>query len=139
VTYLLDTNVLSELRKGPRCHARVASWFAGLGDEEIGLSVLVIGEIRRGIETLRRRDPHGAGALERWLTQLLHDHGQRVLPIDARVAEEWGRLCALRAGSVIDVLLAATARVHGLTLATRNVRDIEWTGVAWVNPFESRA
>jgi hypothetical protein len=136
VTYLLDTNVLSELRKGPRCHPRVASWFADLQDEDIGTSVLVIGEIRRGIESLRRRDPRGAGALERWLARLLRDHPERVLGVDVRVAEEWGRLSANRLGSVIDVLLAATARVHGLTLVTRNVRDVEWTGVAWLNPFE---
>jgi predicted nucleic acid-binding protein len=68
---------------------------------------------------------------------MLRDHAARLLSIDARVAEEWGRLSAIRPGSVIDVLLAATARVHGLTLVTRNVRDVEWTGVAWLNPFES--
>lgn len=136
MTYLLDTNVLSELRKGPRCNPRVASWFAGVDDQDLGLSVLVIGEIRRGIETLRRRDPRRAGALERWLARLLRDHADRVLAIDGRVADEWGRLSAVRPGSIIDVLLAATARVHGLTLVTRNVRDVEWTGVAWLNPFE---
>ncbi len=136
MTYLLDTNVLSELRKGPRCHPRVATWFAGVDGQDLGLSVLVIGEIRRGIETLRRKDPRGAGALERWLAQLLRDHADRVLAIDGRVAEEWGRLTAIRPGSIIDVFLAATARVHGLTLVTRNVRDVEWTGVAWLNPFE---
>jgi predicted nucleic acid-binding protein len=136
VTYLLDTNVVSELRKGSRCHARVASWFEGVDDQDLGLSVLVIGEIRRGIEAVRRRDSRGASALERWLGRLLREHAERVLPIDARVAEEWGRLSAIRPGSVVDVLLAATARVHGLTLVTRNVRDVEWTGVAWLNPFE---
>jgi predicted nucleic acid-binding protein len=136
VTYLLDTNVVSELRKGPRCHARVAAWFDGVDDRDLGLSVLVIGEIRRGIEAVRRRDSRGASTLERWLGRLLREHAERVLPIDARVAEEWGRLSAMRPGSVVDVLLAATARVHGLTLVTRNVRDVQWTGVAWLNPFE---
>jgi predicted nucleic acid-binding protein len=138
VTYLLDTNILSELRKGARCHPLVASWFAGIDDEDIGVSVLVIGEIRRGIKTLRRRDPRGAGVLERWLARLLGDHADRVISIDGRVAEEWGRLSSVRPGSVVDVLLAATARVHGLTLVTRNVRDVEWTGVVWLNPFDSR-
>ena len=136
MTYLLDTNVVSELRKGPRCHTRVATWFEGVDDHDLGLSVLVIGELRRGAESLRRRDPRGASALERWLSRMLRDFAERILPIDARVAEEWGRLSALRPGSVVDVLLAATARVHGLALVTRNVRDIEWTGVPWLNPFE---
>lgn len=116
----------------------MASWFAEVDDQDLGISVLVIGEIRRGIEAFRRRDPRGAGGLERWLAGLVRDHGDRVLSVDGRVAEEWGRLSALRPGSVIDVLLAATARVHGLTLVTRNVRDVEWTGVAWMNPFEPR-
>ena len=134
--YLVDTNVVSELRKGPRCHPRVAAWFEDVEDQDLGLSVLVIGEIRRGIEVIRRRDPRGASALERWLQRMLREHDERVLPVDARVAEEWGRLSAIRSGSVVDLLLAATARVHRLTLVTRNVRDVAWTGVAWLNPFE---
>lgn len=136
MTYLLDTNVVSELRKGSRCNARVASWLDGVDDQDLGLSVLVIGELRRGVETLRRRDPRGASALERWLARVLKEYAERILPIDDLVAEEWGRLSAIRPGSVVDVLLAATARVHRLTLVTRNVRDVEWTGVAWLNPFE---
>lgn len=136
MTYLVDTNVLSELRKGPRCDARVAAWFASIADEDIAVSVLVAGEIRRGIEKIRRRDQRGAGTLERWLARLLRDHADRIVPVDVRVAEEWGRLSAVRPSSVVDVLLAATALVHGLTLVTRNVRDVQWTGVAWLNPFE---
>ena len=82
MTYLLDTNVLSELRKGPRCNPQVASWFTGVDDQDLGLSVLVIGEIRRGIERLRRRDPRGAVVLERWLARLLRDHADRVFTVD---------------------------------------------------------
>ena len=135
MTYLLDTNVLSELRKGRRCNPRVAAWFSGVADADLCLSVLVVGEIRRGIEAIRRRNGARAAALDQWLARLVRDHGERILPVDRRVAEEWGRLTAARAASVVDALLAATARVHGLTLVTRNVRDVQWTGVSCVNPF----
>jgi predicted nucleic acid-binding protein len=114
----------------------VAAWIASVDDEDLGLSVLVIGEIRRGVEQVRRRDPRRAAALEHWLARLLADHADRILPVDRAIAEEWGRLTALRSGSLIDLLMAATARVHGLTLVTRNVRDVEWTGVACLNPFD---
>ena len=135
MSYLLDTNVLSELRKGLRCDPRVTRWFSTVADEDLWLSVLVVGEIRRGVESVKRRDPRRAAALERWLTRLTRDHAERILPVDRAVAEEWGRLSAVRSASVVDGLLAATARVHGLTLATRNVRDVEWTGASCVNPF----
>jgi predicted nucleic acid-binding protein len=128
---------VSELRKGPACHPRVAAWIASVGDEDLGLSVIVIGEIRRGIEQIRRRDSRRAALLEHWLARLLAEHAESVLPIDRAVAEEWGRLTAVRSGSLVDVLMAATARVHGLTLVTRNVRDVEWTGVSVLNPFET--
>jgi predicted nucleic acid-binding protein len=135
VIFLLDTNVVSELRKGTRCNAGVAAWFADVADVDLGLSVLVVGEIRRGIEAVRRRDHGQATALDQWLARLIRDHAERILPVDREVAEEWGRLAAVRDGSVVDLLLAATARVHHLTLVTRNVRDVEWTGVPCVNPF----
>src|SRR5207249_3825768 len=109
---------------------------SSVADEEMYLSVLVVGEIRRGIDVIRRRDARKAAALEHWLRRLIVDHGERLLPIDLAIADEWGRLSAARSSPVIDTLLAATARVHGLTLATRNVRDIAWTGVSFVNPFE---
>jgi toxin FitB len=136
VSYLLDTNVLSELRKGPRCNTHVAAWFAPIANDEIYLSVLVIGEIRRGIERLRSRDPQATAALEGWLTQVTSGHHGRILAVDHLVAEEWGRMTAVRPLSTVDSLLAATAKVHGLTLVTRNVTDIAATGVAYLNPFE---
>jgi len=135
VSLLLDTNILSELRKGLRANARVRTWFGGVGSEEIHLSVLVVGELRRGIERVRGRDARQAAALERWLSRVVTDHAERILPVDGRVAEQWGRLTAVRAGSVIDTLMAATAMVHGLVLVTRNVRDVAWTGVSCLNPF----
>jgi toxin FitB len=136
VSYLLDTNVLSELRKGPRCNTHVATWFAPVPNDEIYLSVLVIGEIRRGIERLRSRDPQATAALERWLTQVTTGHRGRILAVDHVVAEEWGRMTAVRPLSTVDSLLAARAKVHGLTLVTRNVTDIAATCVAYLNPFE---
>ncbi len=134
---LFDTNVISELRKGPRANPRLLAWFREVPDEEIHLSVLVLGELRRGVEAIRTRDTRQAAALERWLERLAADHAERILPVDAAVAHEWGRLMARRAASVIDTLMAATALVHGLVLVTRNVKHVDWTGVAYVNPFET--
>jgi toxin FitB len=136
VTFLLDTNVIAELRKGPRTNPRVRAWFAGVTPEQVVLSVLTVGEIRRGVDSLRRRDTRAAGVLERWLRRLVLEHQERILPIDRLVAEEWGRLNVPDPLPVIDGLLAATAKVHGFTLATRNVKDVARTGVLLLNPFE---
>lgn len=135
MSYLLDTNVISELRKGERADPNVIAWFADLADEEVFLSVLTIGEIRRGIESVRRRDPDSAAALDRWLALLSEAHADRILPIDQAIAEEWGRMNVPDPLAVVDGLLAATARVLGLTLVTRNVADIEGTGVELLDPF----
>jgi predicted nucleic acid-binding protein len=136
VSLLLDTNVLSELRKGQRANKSVMKWFEGVPEEEVHLSVLVVGELRRGIERVRARDTRQAGALETWLRRVSREHAERILPVDFRVAEEWGRLTALRSGSVIDTLMAATAQVFGLVLVTRNTKDVAWTGVSCLNPFD---
>lgn len=135
MSYLLDTNVISELRKGERADPNVTAWFADLADEEIFLSVLTIGEIRRGIESVRRRDPDSAAALDRWLALLSEAHADRILPVDRAIAEEWGRMNIPDPLPVVDGLLAATARVLGLTLVTRNVADVKDTGVELVDPF----
>jgi predicted nucleic acid-binding protein len=137
VSLLLDTNVVSELRKGARANPDFQAWLAGVADEDIHLSVLVIGELRRGIELLRRRDTRQAMALDRWLDRLMIDHGDRIVGIDLAVAETWGRLSALRPASLVDTLLAATAHVHGFTVVTRNVKDVAWTGVPCLNPFQA--
>lgn len=136
MSYLLDTNVISELRKGERADPRVTAWFADLAEEEIFLSVLTIGEIRRGIESVRRRDPDSAAALDRWLALLSEAHGDRILPIDRAIAEEWGRMKVPDPLPVVDGLLAATARLLGLTLVTRNVADVEGAGVELLDPFK---
>jgi toxin FitB len=136
LTYLIDTNVISELRKGPRCNEHVSTWFAQVPDSEIYLSVRVIGEIRRGIERIRTRDPQSAATLETWLTKVVTSHSSRTLSVDRAVAEEWGRMNAARPLSTVDSLLASTAKVHGLTLVTRNIADVATTGVQYLNPFE---
>ncbi len=136
MSLLLDTNVISELRKGPRADENVVEWFEGVDEGDIHLSVLVVGELRRGVERLRARDARQAGALEAWLRQVVHDHSERILPVDSRVAEQWGRLTAMRSGSVIDTLMAATAQVFDLVLVTRNVRGVAWTGVSCLDPFD---
>lgn len=133
--YLLDTNVVSELRKS-RPDRRVAAWFASVPDDSVHLSVLVIGEIRQGVERLRPRDPDRARALDDWLRTLLTIYEERIVPISSEIAEEWGRLNVPNPLPVVDGLLAATARVHRWTLATRNAKHVEPTGVQLVNPFE---
>ena len=135
--YLIDTNIISEVRKGARCDSRVAGWYAGIEDADLYLSVLVTGEIRKGIESARPRDPRKADVLESWLQKVERAFGERILPIDARVADLWGRMSALRPVPVIDGLLAATAKVHDMTLVTRNASNVEGLGANVVNPFEA--
>ena len=135
--FLLDTNVISEVRKADRCNAGVTRWFAGVRDGDLFTSVVVTGEIRQGIERLRRRDSRQAGNLERWLEEVVMSYADRILPIDGRVADAWGRLGAVRPVPVIDGLLAATARVHDMTLVTRNAPDVKGLGVPALNPFEA--
>ena len=97
--------------------------------------MLVVGEIRQGIERLRRRDPSQAAVFETWLATLRRDYADRILPVTVQIADEWGRLNVPDPVPAIDGLLAATARVHGLTLVTRNTADVARTGVALLNPF----
>jgi hypothetical protein len=135
VSWLLDTNVLSELRKGARADAGVRAWFDQAADAELFTSVMVLGEIRRGIESVRRRDSTAALAIEQWLLRLTETFADRVLPVDAEVADRWGALNVPDPVPTVDGLLAATALVHDLTLVTRNVRDVERTGVRSFDPF----
>jgi predicted nucleic acid-binding protein len=135
VSYLVDTNVLSELRKGRRANAGVRRWFDDTSDEDLFVSVLVIGEIRRGVERIRVRDAQAAGALEGWLICLTADWSDRILPVTREIAEAWGRICVPHPLPAVDSLMAATAHVHGLVLVTRNTRDIARTGVAHLDPF----
>ena len=135
MTFLLDTNVVSELRKGSRADGGVCRWFASIEDDDLHLSVLVVGELRQGVERLRLRDPTRAEQLDRWLLALIDGYAERLLPVDGRVAELWGRLNVPNPVSTVDGLLAATAIVHDLTLVTRNVKHVERTGVRLHDPF----
>ncbi len=132
--YLLDTNVLSEARR-VRGDTNVKAWVASVPADELYMSVLVVGEVRRGIERLRRRDPARAGVYEEWLVTLRRYYASRILPVNAAAAEEWGRMNASDPLPVIDGLMAATAKVEGMTFVTRNTADIERTGVMLLNPF----
>jgi predicted nucleic acid-binding protein len=135
VSFLLDTNVISELQKKER-NEHVIAWLASADPGDLYLSVLVLGEARYGIELRRRRDPKHAAALERWYNKLVAEHAGRILGVDMRIAELWGHVRAPRPLPAIDSLLAATALTHDLTLVTRNVRQLEGTGVRVLNPFE---
>lgn len=115
----------------------MASWFAGVSSTDIYLSVLTVWEIRKGIESIRRRDEPTAEALDSWLGELVATHSDRILPVDEVVAEQWGRFNVPDPLPVVDSLLAATASVHGLTLVTRNVKHVERTGVGALNPFSA--
>ena len=136
MTFLIDTNVISEVRKGNRADPTVAAWWSGVTEDDIWLSPLVLGEIRKGVELARRRDPRRAEALETWLAELTSRFGDRILPVDTAVAEQWGKMNAIRPVPVIDALLAATAKANDLTLVTRNVADVAGVGADVLNPFE---
>ncbi len=135
MTYLLDTNVLSETRKRLPA-AGVADWIAATPPDRLHVSVLTLGEIEQGIARVRGRgDRHQAAALERWLRDVQAGFEDRVLAVTLPVAAAWGQQQYAQPLPVIDALIAATARVHGLTLVTRNVKDFELTGVQVLNPF----
>lgn len=129
---LLDTVVVSELRKS-RPSSKVVAWLRSLADDEMFLSVITIGEIERGIA--RTADAGFREALERWLDDLVRLYGDRLLPVTAAIAKRWGRFSADLDIDGADLLIAATAAEHGLTVATRNVRHFTPTKVAVVDPF----
>ena len=138
MTFLLDTNVVSEVRKGERSDPNVSDWYAGADESQLFISSLTIGEIRRGIELVRQRgDIYQAETLEAWLRTVIEGFSGRILGVDADVADAWGRMSALRPTPVIDGLLAATAKVHDMTLVTRNVPDVEGLGVQVLDPFSA--
>lgn len=133
--FLLDTNVVSELRKRGRCAPKVNAWAQSTEPNQNFLSVLVIGELRRGAILKRRSDRAAADLLEQWIARLTHLYGDRILPITLEIAQEWGRLSAVRPIPPEDGLLAATANVHRLTFVTRNTKNVQDLGVAILNPW----
>ena len=137
--FLLHTNVLSEARKGPRANPGVIAWLQATPASTLWTSVLVLGELRRGIESLRRRDPVAAALLDRWLSDQRAVQAGRILPVDEAVAARWGVLNVPDPLPTVDGLLAATALVHGMTLVTRNTKDVLRTGASLHNPFTPAA
>ena len=135
--FLLDTNVISEIRKRDRAHPNVVQWVSRTPAREIATSVLVLAEIRHGIELNRRSDPQQAQSLDRWFSRMRLQLGDRVLPVDEPIAEAWASLGIPDPLPPIDGLLAATAKVHALTLVTRNVADFTVTGVSLLDPFSA--
>ncbi|MBF8185157.1 type II toxin-antitoxin system VapC family toxin [Nonomuraea sp. K274] len=135
MSYVLDTNVVSEMTKRTRDDG-VQAWLDTISGPNLYVSVMVFGEIRKGVELLRRRDPMRAGGYESWLDRLHHEFRTRVLPVTAAVAEEWGRMQAMRPLPIVDGLIAATARAHDSILVTRNVKDFTGLDVKTINPFD---
>jgi len=137
VTYLLDTNILSETRKRQPA-ARVTDWIASTRPEWLHVSVLTLGEIEQGISRMRGRGDHEqAAVLERWLRDVEAGFADRILPVTLPVASAWGRQQHVQPLPVIDGLIAATAKVNDLTVVTRNTKDFERSGVQVLNPFET--
>ncbi len=133
--YLLDTNVVSELRR-PRPHGAVLNWIADAPAEQLFVSAVTVGEIQAGIEITREQDEAKAEELGAWLDKVLASYG--ILPMDALAFREWARLMHGRSGAMTeDAMIAATAMVHRLTVVTRNVADFDDLGVDYVNPFGS--
>jgi predicted nucleic acid-binding protein len=132
---LIDTNVISELRKRERADRSVRDWFDRERATEMWLSVLTVGELRRGVALIERRDPDGGASIGAWLDSVVADYEDRILPITERIAERWALITVPHPLPVVDALLAATALEHDLVLVTRNTEDVERSGVRLVNPF----
>ncbi|HET9719883.1 MAG TPA: type II toxin-antitoxin system VapC family toxin [Solirubrobacteraceae bacterium] len=135
MSFLLDTNVISEIRR--KRDPTVQRWASAVPDSALYLSVLTVGEIRKGIERLRPRDPDQADVFTAWLTELGARFADRIIPIDIEIAHQWGRLNAASPRNTVDSLIAATALVHDLTVVTRNTPDFEGCGLRLLNPWET--
>lgn len=136
MNYLVDTNVVSELRKGERADPLVIDWFRRRRPQDVFLSVLTVGELRRGVRRIQRRDSKAASVMEVWLDRILDRFRDRVLDVDLAVAERWGHLGVPDPLPDGDGLIAATALVHDLVVVTRNVKHIAPTGARHFDPFE---
>lgn len=131
--YLVDTNIVSEARRGT---PQAVFWLRSVDPLSVHLSALTLGEIMRGIALKQKSDPRAAAHLAEWLRKLRHDHADRILTVTDEIAVEWGRIAARRPRGDIYGLIAATAIVHDLILVTRNFKDFEDTGAAVINPWD---
>jgi toxin FitB len=136
--YLLDTMVLSALRQRQR-NPRLVAWLRAAPESDLFLSAITLGEVEKGIAAVTSRDPAFARRLAGWLDEVLRGFAARILPVDTVIARRWGRLAAAHGHAGADLLIAATALEHGLTVATRNVRHFAGTGVPLVDPFAAAA
>lgn len=134
MSFLLDTNAVSEIRRGRDPHVR--EWADAVDGAELYMSVLTLGEIRTGIDRLQGREPAQADVFTRWLGELRVRFAGRILAVDSRVADQWGRLNAVASRNTVDRLIAATAHVHELTVVTRNTKDFQGCDVSLLNPWE---
>jgi toxin FitB len=133
--YLIDTNVVSELRR-PKPHGAVLAWFEAIADEQLHLAAVTIGEIQAGIELTREQDEAKALEIQAWLELLASTYN--VLPMDAPAFRAWAKLMHRKSDTVYeDAMIAATAKIHGLTVVTRNVADFKAFGVPLLNPFKA--
>jgi hypothetical protein len=136
LSFLLDINVLSEVQKGGQCDGAVKEWWDATDVMDVYLSVMVPGEIQRGIEKMFRKNSARARLFESWLNSVEEEFQGRILKVDLETARMWGKMTSKRTLPLVDSLLAATSMVHGLILVTRNTKDIQDTGVSYLNPFE---
>jgi len=132
--YLIDTNVISEARRGT---PQAVFWLRSVDPLRVHISALTLGEIMRGIALKQRADPRAAAHLMEWLRKLRYDHAERILPVTDEIAVEWGRIAAIRPRGDIDGLIAATAIIHDLIVVTRNVADFQDTGASVIDPWEA--
>ena len=134
--YLIDTNVISESRKGKKANLGVREFWRTIDPDSVYLAVQTIGEIRRGVESIKSRgDLVQSKVLEQWLDQVINNYGDRILAFDEDCAQIWGRLMSPHKVNPIDKQIAAIGLIHGLTVVTRNTSDFDGTGVRLMNQF----
>jgi len=135
VSFLLDTNVLSELRRGLQADKNVLAWDRTVSETERYTSIIVIAELMKGAQLRSRRDVGGGAVLEQWIERIIEEFANRILTVDIAVSSVWARLMAQRSHPPIDMLIAATAIARGYRLVTRNTTDFDGTGVQLINPW----